>query len=86
MTQSEEDAFERGFHGIPPDEELRALSLVQLASLLSSSDPGSVKWTVVKEEFSRRNAAEALSIARKANIWSALATLIAAIAMYFAIS
>ena len=83
MTQSAEDAFERGFHGIPSDEELRALSLVQLASLLSSSDPGSVKWTVVKEEFSRRNAEEALSIARKANsfakaanIWSALATLI----------
>ncbi|WP_370309600.1 hypothetical protein [Sinimarinibacterium flocculans] len=91
MNQRAEDDFLRGFHGVPSAEELRALSDVQLASLLSSCEAGSVKWLLINEEIHSRREAESLSISRKANIfarnaniWAAIATLIAAIAMYMA--
>jgi hypothetical protein len=52
-----EDAFHRGFYGIPDDETLRGMSVAELAALLSSCEKGSAKFVVVEEELlPRRNA------------------------------
>lgn len=49
-TQKERDAFIEGFHGIPSAEELRGMSFVELASLLSYCEKGSAKFIVVERE------------------------------------
>lgn len=53
-TQEAHDAFIRGFHGIPNKERLRAMSDVELASLLASCEKGSAKFFVVEQEMVRR--------------------------------
>lgn len=52
--QAAEDAFRRGYYGIPDDEELRRMSIVELAALQSSCEKGSTKFVVVEEELLRR--------------------------------
>jgi len=53
-----EDAFDRGFHGIPSDTELRAMSYVALCELLSSCAVGTTKHAIVAREKERRDAVE----------------------------
>ena len=47
----EEEAFSRGFHGIQSAAQLRAMSFVDLASLLSSCEKDSAKFLVVEREL-----------------------------------
>lgn len=56
--RADEDAFHRGYYGIPDDEKLHRMSIVELAALLSSCEKGSPKFLVVEEELHRRRNAE----------------------------
>lgn len=50
---SDKEDFVRGFHGIPDDEKLNAMSFTELASELSSADPGSPKFMVIEREMKK---------------------------------
>lgn len=47
------EIFIRSFHGIPDDEQLKSMSFAELASELSSSDPGSPKFMVIEREMKK---------------------------------
>lgn len=53
-----EEAFVRGFHGIPSDEKLRAMSYIDLCELLTSCEKGTTKHSVVEREKVRRDTME----------------------------
>jgi hypothetical protein len=52
--QAAQEAFLRGYHGIPDDEKLQKMSFVELAALLSSCENGSARFLVVESEVNRR--------------------------------
>ena len=47
MSDTENDDFLRGYHGIPDDVKLRAMSVIELDSLLDSSRNESVKAAAI---------------------------------------
>lgn len=53
-----EDAFQRGYHGIPSEAELRNMLYVQLCSMLSSTETGSAKFMILDAEKRRRDLLE----------------------------
>src|SRR5437660_12337815 len=53
-----QDAFVRGFEGIPSDQELQAMSYAELAVLLSSCTKGSAKYLVVERAKMHRDVFE----------------------------
>jgi len=50
----ENDAFTRGFHGIPDEAKLKSMSYIELAESFSDSEKGSTKYYVVEREMLRR--------------------------------
>lgn len=50
---SEEDAFLEGYHDIPSQQKLSAMSFVQLASELADCKPGSAKFLVIENAMLR---------------------------------
>ena len=64
-TSSEtEDSFVRGFHGIPDDKALGAMSFTQLASLLAGCEIGSPKFIVLEREMKKHLAKDQARINR----------------------
>ena len=49
-----QDEFIEGFHDIPSQDKLAALSFVELAALFSECKTGAAKYTVVERELDRR--------------------------------
>lgn len=61
---SEQDDFSRGFHGIPDDGKLRAMSYLQLAEALQGSAAGEPKYLVIEKEMKLRIAADQAKVNR----------------------
>lgn len=53
----EDDAFTRGFHDIPEDAQLRAMSYVALCDALHQATPGTPAFMVIEAEKRRRDSA-----------------------------
>lgn len=51
-----DEAFHRSRNGLPTGEELRAMSYVQLCSLLENSASGSTRYFIVEAEKKQRDA------------------------------
>lgn len=63
--QVEKEGFVRGFHGIPDASRLMSMSFAELASELSSSEPGSPKYIVIEREIKRHLAKDQAGINQK---------------------
>ena len=63
-SDNEQDPFIRGFHGIPDDEKLKAMSFAELASEISSCEAGSPKFIVIEREMKRHLARDQANINR----------------------
>jgi hypothetical protein len=61
---SEEEDFVRGYHGIPDDGKLKAMSFAELASLLTECEKDSAKFSVVEREMKKRLAKDQASVNR----------------------
>lgn len=55
---ADQDAFERGFHDVPSDAEMRALSDMDLYTLIASANTGSVRRMALETENERRKEAQ----------------------------
>ena len=53
-SQEERDGLLRGYHGVPNDEKLKAMSDIELDSLLHSSEDKPVKAAAIDREIQRR--------------------------------
>ena len=60
----ENEGFVRGFHGIPDDAALRAMSYTDICELLSSCEKGTTKHSIVEREKVRRDIIENAKLAR----------------------
>lgn len=60
----ENDALNRGFHGIPDKKTLRSMSFIDLAVELGNSEPGSPKHEVIQREIKRIHAKDQAHINR----------------------
>lgn len=60
----EQDGFERGFHGIPDDGQIRAMSYIQLSEVFHSCEKDSTKFHVIEREVKRRLAKDQAEINR----------------------
>ena len=54
MTTNHDDDFHRGYHGIPDNEKLKAMSDIALFSMLSDCQPNTPKYMAVNAEKLRR--------------------------------
>ena len=75
-TRSKEEAeaqegFVRGFHSIPDDGKLSAMSFSELASLLSSCEKESPKFLVVERELKKHLARDQAKINLPNMLWAA---------------
>ena len=61
---NDNDDFDRGYHGIPDNEDIAAMSFVELASQLSSCAKDSAKFHVIEREMKRRIAKDQAEINR----------------------
>lgn len=59
-----EEAFRRGYHGIPDDGKLQAMSYIQLSELLHSSEKDSTKFHVIEREMKKHLAKDQARINR----------------------
>lgn len=59
---SEQEAFVRGFHGIPDSAKLESLSFSELASELSTTESGSPKFIVIEREMKKHLAKDQANI------------------------
>jgi hypothetical protein len=60
-----QEGFVRGFHHIPDDEKLRAMSFTELADLLASCEKDSPKFLVVERELKKHIAKDQAEINQK---------------------
>ena len=68
---NEEEIFTRGFHGIPDDKKLKAMSFTELASELASSEKDSPKSKVIEREIKRHLAKDQADINLPNMLWAA---------------
>jgi hypothetical protein len=59
---SDKEDFVRGFHGIPDDEKLEAMSFAELASEISSCEVGSPKFIIIEREMKKHLAKDQAEI------------------------
>jgi hypothetical protein len=62
--QAADDALARGYHNIPDDEHLQRLSFIQLATVLSSCESGTARFSVVEREMKKHLAKDQAKINR----------------------
>lgn len=70
-SPEEQDAFARGYYDIPALGELRSMSFVELAELLSSCAKNSPKFLVVEHELKNRFAKDQAKINLPNMLWAA---------------
>jgi hypothetical protein len=63
-SPEEQDGFVRGYHNIPDDEKLQAMSHIQLAEILQSCERDSTKFHVIEREIKKRLAKDQAKINR----------------------
>jgi hypothetical protein len=53
-STDEQDGFARGYHDIPDDGKIRAMSYIQLSEVFHSCEKDSTKFHVIEREVKRR--------------------------------
>lgn len=52
---TEQEAYDRGFHGLPDEAKLRAMSYIDLCDMFVAQKPGTVAYLVLEAEKKRRD-------------------------------
>lgn len=63
-SPEEQDDFDRGYHNIPDDKKLQAMSYIQLAEIFHSCKKDSTKFHVIEREIKKRLAKDQAKINR----------------------
>lgn len=63
-SKEDNDSLNRGFYGIPDDNNLRIMSFVELCSELSSCEKGSPKFLTIEREIKKHIARDQAKAAR----------------------
>lgn len=63
-SAEEQDSFERGYHDIPDDGKIRAMSYIRLSEVFHSCEKDSIKFHVIEREVKRRIAKDHAEINR----------------------
>ncbi len=64
-VQAAEESFLRGYHSLPDDKKIQAMSFIQLSELYQSCEKDSTKFHVVEREVKKRLAKDQAKINRK---------------------